>query len=93
MMPCKIEKNIGNHYKQACNIFIIQSNKKVLILNHFMLYTDEHFYIVNTDAAGNFLCPAENLSFNAFKTVMEIDAHGTFNVSKAVFDKYMKVIY
>lgn len=48
MMPCKIEKNIGtgNHYKQACNFFIIQSNKKVLILNHFMLYTDEHFYIV-----------------------------------------------
>lgn len=45
MMPCKIEKNIGNHYKQACNFFIIQS-KKVLILNHFMLYTDEHFYIV-----------------------------------------------
>lgn len=38
MMPCKIEKNIGNHYKQACNFFIIQSNKKVLILNHFMLY-------------------------------------------------------
>lgn len=88
MMPCKIEKNIGNHYKQACNFFIIQSNKKVLILNHFMLYTDGY-----TDAAGNFLCPAENLSFNAFKTVMEIDAHGTFNVSKAVFDKYMKVIY
>lgn len=49
MMPCKIEKNIGNHYKQACNFFIIQStgNKKVLdILNHFMSYTDEHFYIV-----------------------------------------------
>lgn len=46
MMPCKIEKNIGNHYKQACNFFIIQSNKKVLILNHLMLYTDEHFYIV-----------------------------------------------
>lgn len=46
MMPCKIEKNIGNHYMQACNFFIIQSNKKVLILNHFMSYTDEHFYIV-----------------------------------------------
>lgn len=46
--------------------------------------------ILINNAAGNFLCPAENLSFNAFKTVMEIDAHGTFNVSKAVFDKYMK---
>uniref|UniRef100_A0A8B8CU78 Peroxisomal 2,4-dienoyl-CoA reductase [(3E)-enoyl-CoA-producing] n=1 Tax=Crassostrea virginica TaxID=6565 RepID=A0A8B8CU78_CRAVI len=46
--------------------------------------------ILINNAAGNFLCPAEQLSFNAFKTVMEIDAHGTFNVSKAVFDKYMK---
>ncbi|XP_048758569.2 peroxisomal 2,4-dienoyl-CoA reductase [(3E)-enoyl-CoA-producing]-like [Ostrea edulis] len=46
--------------------------------------------ILVNNAAGNFLCPAENLSFNAFRTVMEIDAHGTFNVSKAVFEKYMK---
>ena len=44
-----------------------------------------------TDAAGNFLCPAEGLSFNGFKTVMEIDAHGTFNVTKVVFDAFMKV--
>ncbi|XP_061196091.1 peroxisomal 2,4-dienoyl-CoA reductase [(3E)-enoyl-CoA-producing]-like [Saccostrea echinata] len=50
----------------------------------------KHIDILVNNAAGNFLCPAENLSFNAFKTVMEIDAHGTFNVSKAVFDKYMK---
>ena len=42
-------------------------------------------------AAGNFLCPLERMSFNAFKTVMEIDTLGTFNVSKVVFDKYMKV--
>jgi 2,4-dienoyl-CoA reductase [(3E)-enoyl-CoA-producing], peroxisomal len=42
-------------------------------------------------AAGNFLCPLAGMSFNAFKTVMEIDAHGTFNVSKAVYDKYLKV--
>ncbi|XP_036873375.1 peroxisomal 2,4-dienoyl-CoA reductase [(3E)-enoyl-CoA-producing] isoform X4 [Manis javanica] len=33
-------------------------------------------------AAGNFLCPASVLSFNAFKTVMDIDALGTFNVSR-----------
>ncbi|XP_019615008.1 PREDICTED: peroxisomal 2,4-dienoyl-CoA reductase-like [Branchiostoma belcheri] len=46
--------------------------------------------ILVNNAAGNFLCPAGKLSFNAFKTVMEIDAHGSFNCSKAVFDKYMK---
>ncbi|XP_046352468.1 peroxisomal 2,4-dienoyl-CoA reductase [(3E)-enoyl-CoA-producing]-like [Haliotis rufescens] len=46
--------------------------------------------ILVNGAAGNFLCPLDQMSFNAFRTVMEIDAHGTFNVSKAVYDKSMK---
>ncbi|XP_033108711.1 peroxisomal 2,4-dienoyl-CoA reductase-like [Anneissia japonica] len=46
--------------------------------------------IVVNGAAGNFLCPVESMSFNAFKTVIEIDTIGTFNVSKAVYDKYLK---
>jgi len=43
------------------------------------------------DAAGNFLCPAAALSFNAFKTVMEIDTMGTFNSSKVLYEKWFKV--
>lgn len=46
-------------------------------------------YLIN-GAAGNFLCPLEKMSFNSFKTVIDIDTLGTFNVSKVVFDKYMK---
>ncbi|XP_052773154.1 peroxisomal 2,4-dienoyl-CoA reductase [(3E)-enoyl-CoA-producing]-like isoform X2 [Mya arenaria] len=46
--------------------------------------------ILVNSAAGNFLCPAEGLSFNAFRTVMDIDAMGTYNVTKVVFDEYMK---
>lgn len=42
-------------------------------------------------AAGNFLCPASSLSFNAFKTVMDIDTLGTFNTSKVLFEKYFRV--
>ncbi|KAJ3288307.1 hypothetical protein HDU79_004953 [Rhizoclosmatium sp. JEL0117] len=34
-------------------------------------------------AAGNFLCAAEDLSPNAFKTVVDIDLVGTFNTCKA----------
>ncbi|KAJ3214121.1 hypothetical protein HDU67_002030 [Dinochytrium kinnereticum] len=34
-------------------------------------------------AAGNFLAPAEQLSSNAFRTVVEIDLIGTFNTCKA----------
>ncbi|KAK9818709.1 hypothetical protein WJX74_000456 [Apatococcus lobatus] len=41
-------------------------------------------------AAGNFLVPAEQLSPNAFKTVMEIDTQGTFNASRASFPELEK---
>ncbi|PRP79855.1 hypothetical protein PROFUN_12467 [Planoprotostelium fungivorum] len=46
--------------------------------------------IVVNGAAGNFLCPAEDLSSNAFKTVIEIDLVGTFNVSRAAFPELQK---
>ena len=48
------------------------------------------FDIVVNGAAGNFLCPASQLSYNAFRTVMEIDTLGTFNVCKAAFDKQLR---
>ncbi len=39
-------------------------------------------FLVNC-AAGNFLAAAEQLSSNGFRTVMDIDALGTFNASRA----------
>eukprot|EP01090_Pellita_catalonica_P020305 TRINITY_DN7198_c0_g1_i1.p1 TRINITY_DN7198_c0_g1~~TRINITY_DN7198_c0_g1_i1.p1 ORF type:complete len:255 (-),score=33.31 TRINITY_DN7198_c0_g1_i1:114-878(-) len=39
-------------------------------------------YLVNS-AAGNFLCSAHELSSNAFKTVIDIDLNGTFNMCRA----------
>jgi len=38
-------------------------------------------------AAGNFLCPAEQLSPNGFKTVIEIDLQGAFHASRAAFEQ------
>ncbi|NXS52377.1 DECR2 reductase, partial [Brachypteracias leptosomus] len=46
--------------------------------------------ILINNAAGNFLCPASALSFNAFKTVIDIDTMGTFNTSKVLFEKYFR---
>ena len=43
------------------------------------------------DAAGNFIVPLSAMSYNAYKTVIDIDTLGTFNCSKAVFDKWFKV--
>lgn len=37
-------------------------------------------------AAGNFLCPTEKLSPNGFKTVIDIDLLGTFNMTHAAFE-------
>ncbi len=41
--------------------------------------------ILINGAAGNFLAPVAGLSYNGFRTVLEIDLHGSFNVSKACF--------
>ncbi|KAF9581135.1 hypothetical protein BGW38_001965, partial [Lunasporangiospora selenospora] len=41
--------------------------------------------ILVNGAAGNFLSLSQNLSFNAFRTVIEIDLIGTFTVTKCCF--------
>jgi peroxisomal 2,4-dienoyl-CoA reductase len=46
--------------------------------------------ILVNNAAGNFPARIEDLSYNGFRTVVEIDLQGTFNVSKAVFSAVMK---
>ena len=38
-------------------------------------------------AAGNFIVPAEKLSPNGFKTVIDIDLLGSFNASRAAFEQ------
>lgn len=46
--------------------------------------------VVVNGAAGNFLCPAEELSSNGFGTVVDIDLKGTFNTSRAAFSELKK---
>jgi len=42
--------------------------------------------VVIAGAAGNFMAPAVGISANGFKTVVDIDLLGTYNVFKAGFD-------
>jgi NAD(P)-dependent dehydrogenase (short-subunit alcohol dehydrogenase family) len=44
------------------------------------------FDVVVSGAAGNFLAPALGMSSNGFKTVVDIDLIGTFNVFRACHD-------
>ena len=46
--------------------------------------------ILVNNAAGNFATAAEDLSPNAFKTVMDIDLHGSFNMAKAALEELKK---
>ena len=55
--------------------------------------TAEKFGKVDTvvnGAAGNFLAPAAGLSPNGFRTVIDIDLNGTFNMSRAAFELLSK---
>lgn len=42
--------------------------------------------IVVSGAAGNFVAPALGMSANGFRTVVDIDLNGTFNVFRACYD-------
>lgn len=42
--------------------------------------------VVVSGAAGNFLAPAAQMSANAFRTVIDIDLNGTFNVFRGCYD-------
>lgn len=42
--------------------------------------------ILINGAAGNFPIPAASLTYNGFRTVVDIDLQGSFNVSKACFE-------
>jgi peroxisomal 2,4-dienoyl-CoA reductase len=46
--------------------------------------------VVVNSAAGNFLAAAEQLSPNGFRTVMDIDAMGVFNMAHAAFEELKK---
>jgi peroxisomal 2,4-dienoyl-CoA reductase len=46
--------------------------------------------IVVNCAAGMFIAPIERMSYNGFKTVVDIDLLGTYNVTKAAYTAYLK---
>lgn len=46
--------------------------------------------ILVNNAAGNFPAKIEGISYNGFKTIIDIDLNGTFNMTKAAFEAYMK---
>jgi peroxisomal 2,4-dienoyl-CoA reductase len=46
--------------------------------------------IVVNNAAGNFPAPITGISFNGFKSVVDIDLRGTYNVTKVAFETCLR---
>ncbi len=46
--------------------------------------------IVVNNAAGNFPAPISAITYNGFKAIVDIDLRGTYNVTKAAFEAYLK---
>ncbi len=46
--------------------------------------------IVVNDAAGNFPAPMSQISPNGFKAIVDIDLLGTYNVTRAAFDAWLR---
>jgi 2,4-dienoyl-CoA reductase [(3E)-enoyl-CoA-producing], peroxisomal len=92
----KINEAVANLKKQTgsdkiwgtkCDVRIPKSIEDAI---DKILTTNNKIDILINGAAGNFLAGVDNLSYNAFKTVVEIDLMGTFFVTKVVWTKWMK---
>ncbi len=46
--------------------------------------------IVINNAAGNFFATLDDISYKGFKTIVDIDLLGTYNVTKAAYTAYLK---
>jgi peroxisomal 2,4-dienoyl-CoA reductase len=68
----------------------IRDAKKVVECVQAVVSEYGHIDILINGAAGNFLAPFSQLSYNAFKAVTDIDTIGTYNVTKAVWEHAMK---
>lgn len=99
---CIMSRNIKNIEEAVTKLNKLSNTKnaigtKVDVRNYtsvveaidFVLKEFGKIDILINGAAGNFLAPFEKLSSNGFKTVLEIDTLGTFNMSKAVVEKSM----
>jgi peroxisomal 2,4-dienoyl-CoA reductase len=68
----------------------VRRNEEVTSVVEQVLATFGQLDIVVNNAAGNFPVPISDLSPNGFKAVVDIDLLGTFNVSKAAYELWLR---
>ena len=93
LLPTAVVMAIRNIYIVTYKNSAVQADvRKPEDVENAVAKTVEKFgkidYLIN-GAAGNFLAPFQKLSYNAFRTVIEIDLMGTWNLTKAA-SEYIK---
>jgi NAD(P)-dependent dehydrogenase (short-subunit alcohol dehydrogenase family) len=68
----------------------VRRHDEVTAVVEEVLRTFGQLDVVVNNAAGNFPAPISALSANGFKAVVDIDLQGTFNVSKAAYDLWLR---
>jgi NAD(P)-dependent dehydrogenase (short-subunit alcohol dehydrogenase family) len=68
----------------------VRRHDQVTAVVEDVLRTFGRLDIVVNNAAGNFPAPVSDLSPNGFKAVVDIDLVGTFNVSKAAYELWLR---
>src|SRR6201998_1783017 len=68
----------------------VRRSDEVTAVVEEVLRTFGRLDVVVNNAAGNFPVPISGLSPNGFKAVVDIDLLGTFNVSKAAYELWLR---
>ncbi len=68
----------------------VRRHDEVIAVVEEVLATFGRLDVVVNNAAGNFPAPISDLSPNGFKAVVDIDLLGTFNVSKAAYELWLR---
>ncbi len=68
----------------------VRRHDEVTAVIEGVLQTFGRLDVVVNNAAGNFPAPVSDLSPNGFKAVVDIDLLGTFNVSKAAYELWLR---
>jgi 2,4-dienoyl-CoA reductase [(3E)-enoyl-CoA-producing], mitochondrial len=83
-----IEKITNNTiYTKQCDITNIDN---VIELSEYCTSNNINPNIVINNSAGNFLCPTEKLSLNAFNAVIDIVLKGSLNITKTFGENMIK---
>jgi peroxisomal 2,4-dienoyl-CoA reductase len=80
----------GEGISASFGVFDVRDHDTVRSVLEGVVATQGRLDIVVNDAAGNFPALMADISPNGFKSVVDIDLLGTYNVSRTAFDVWMR---